>query len=212
MSRSERLLERHAEAIAAAMSRPLLVAMTDGTVPPSVFARYLALEEGFVVTAGHLVALLLESGPDAESRPHLERALQDLRGEQREYFDAATGRGGPREPSRDAPRDALSGYALALVARHGGAAVPVCFAAAETLYAAWCTRAVMMPVARPDAVQRWIDLHATASFAEGAAMWRSMVDRLPPRLIDDALLDAWFSGMLAAENVFHDAAYEGGTE
>ncbi|GAB3597866.1 hypothetical protein [Microbacterium tumbae] len=209
MSRAELLLEEHADDLSVAISRPLLVAMTDGTVPAPVFARYLALEEGFVATAAGLVARLLSSEYDSSTRAHLERILHELRDQQSEYFLAETGRGETRSAASAAPDDPLSRYALGLVARYGDDAVPVCLAAAETLYSGWCTRAAAVPTARPPAVQTWIELHSTASFAEGAAFWLSMVDRLPPDDPDDVLLSAWFSGMLAAENAFHDAAYEG---
>ncbi|MDQ1136257.1 thiaminase/transcriptional activator TenA [Microbacterium sp. SORGH_AS 1204] len=206
MTRSTRLLERQADAVAASAAHPLLVAMTDGTVPASVFSRYLALEGRFVETAAVLVERLLEDGPDPADEARLEVLLTHLRGDQRAYFDRAAG----LTAVIDEGPDALTAHVLEVVSHFGTAAIPVCFAAAETLYASWCARAAAQSASRPAAVQEWIDLHTTTAFTDGVAAWLAMVDRLPTRTdVDDRQLDQWFSRMLAAEDVFHHSAYRG---
>lgn len=205
MTRSARLLDRHADAIAAASAHPLLGAMTDGTLRPSVFARYLALEGRFVETAGELVDLLIDDGPDAADRSRLEALAHDLRGAQRAYFDRLAG----HAADVDGTADVLSTHVRGAASRHGTAVIPVCFAAAETLYARWCTEAAETPAHRAAEIQEWIDMHASADFAAGVASWYAMVDRLPQGEVDDPTLDLWFTEMLTAENAFHDSAYPG---
>ncbi|WP_159500608.1 transcriptional regulator [Microbacterium sp. 18062] len=206
MTRSSSLLERCAAALALAADHPLLRAMSDGTVPPAVFARYLVLEEGFVDTAARLVEVVAVAETDAAAARRLAETRADLEGAQRAHLAAARAGTASVLGAPPAAHDVLSRHTLALADAHGAPAVTVCLAAAETLYARWCAAAAARDAIRPAALQGWIDLHATARFAEQAAFWRSLVDRIPEDEVGDAELDAWFAGMLAAENAFHAAA------
>lgn len=200
MSRSDALLARCDDDLAVAAARPLLRAMADGDVESAVFARYLELEAGFVGTAADLVERVREAEADAGVRKRLRMIHDDLTGPQQGYF-AAKGVG------RDAG-SVLSDYALSLAATAGVPAIAVCFAAAETLYLTWASAASAHALPRAVPLQQWIDMHATPAFSAQAAFWRSLVDRIPETFVSDRMLDDWFRGMLAAENAFHDSAYQ----
>lgn len=204
MTRSAGLLARCAEDLAAAAGRPLLCAMAEGTVTDAVFSRYLAIEGRFVGTAVRLVEMVLADEADPGARVELTRIHADLVGPQTRYFTDLADRTAPGPDGCDP----LSEYALGLADRHGASAVAVCLSAAETLYASWCSEASARDIVRAEAVQQWIDLHATTAFGAQAAFWRSLVDRIPIAEADDATLDDWFAGMLAAENAFHDLPLE----
>lgn len=200
MSRSDALLARCDDDLAAAAARPLLRAMADGSVEPVVFARYLELEGGFVGAAADLVERAREAEAEAALQERLRMIHDDLTGPQQGYF-AAEGVG------RDTG-SVLSDYALSLADAHGVPAIAVCFAAAETLYLRWATTASVLDLPREPRLQRWIDMHATAEFAAQAAFWQELVDRIPASEVSDRMLDDWFRGMLVAENAFHDSAYQ----
>jgi thiaminase/transcriptional activator TenA len=200
MSRSDALLARCDDDLAAASACPLLGSMADGGVEPAVFARYLELEAGFVRTAAELVERAFEEESDAAVRERLQMIHDDLTGPQHRYF----AEGGV---ARDA-ESVLSTFTRSLAAAHHVPAIVVCFAAAETLYLRWASAASVRGLPREPALQRWIDMHATPEFAAQAVFWQSLIDRIPETVVSDRMLDDWFRGMLAAENAFHDSAYQ----
>lgn len=203
MTRSEEMLVRCGSELSAAVHHPLLRDMTAGRISTGAFLRYAALEAGFVETARRLAERARDVEEDAGVHAVLEGIVTDLAGPQGDYFRMLL----DEDPAARRQTDPLTAYVETLAESHGAAAIAVCFAAAETLYATWCAAAARRMRARPQAVQVWIDMHATSTFAAQAAFWRSLIDRLPAD-IDDATLDAWFIGALAAEDRFHDAAYQ----
>ncbi|MDN3310182.1 hypothetical protein QWJ90_04505 [Microbacterium oryzae] len=194
--------------LASATRHPLLRAMTRGRVTTGEFQRYAELESTFVTTALGLAERARDEERDPAVRRRLDDIVADLAGPQHDYFRRLAEDGVAAPIAGPRTTDPLTAYVTALAVSHGAPAIAVCFAAAETLYAIWCAAAARRPRPRPQAVQAWIDMHATVEFAAQAQFWRSLVDRLPIGEVDDATLDAWFLGALEAENRFHDAAYE----
>jgi thiaminase/transcriptional activator TenA len=207
MSRSAALTERHAAALDVAARHPLLAAMTDGSVSPAVFARYLTFEGVFVRTAARTAGYLVWQAPAWDDAARHAQTLAGLVGEQAAYF-TATG--------ADASIDVLAAdpgplgrHVASAVAEGGYGAAVSCFAAAETLYENWCRSAAATAPPRAIDVQRWISLHTSPGFVAGARFLRSCIDKIPSSELPDAELDRWFGGMLAAENDFHSLPMAG---
>lgn len=207
--RSDRLLESSREALERSARARFVAEATDGTIAADAFARYLAIEERFVRTAARVAGYSLWAQPDWETAEKHARTVADLVGPQLDYFRAVRGRW-PADAGlvNDAVEASapLSAYVLELTGREGYWAAVTCMFAAESLYARWCAAAMSTTAARSTDLEAWIALHTEAAFVEQVEMLASLVDTMPAT-IDDERAAAWFGGMLAAEDVFHDAAY-----
>ncbi|MCZ2837872.1 TenA family protein [Modestobacter sp. VKM Ac-2985] len=207
-SRSARLVERHAGLLDRACDVRFVREATAGTLPAPDFARYLLVEEAFVLTAARVLGRVVwESDGWAELLPSA-RSLTNLVTEQRDYFAGLR----HRWPVEDAPATlaraaVLSEVVLRQVTEAGRPAALAGMLAAETMYARWCTAAAAQPADRHPDLQAWIELHAEPAFLGQVAALRDDVDALPPELADDTALDRWFVAVLEAEIAFHDAVH-----
>ncbi|MCO7219109.1 TenA family protein [Klenkia sp. PcliD-1-E] len=208
MSRAAALLERQAEALDAACDIPFVRQVTEGTLADEALARYLLVEEAFVLTASRVLGRVVWESPTwDELLPHA-RSLTNLVTDQRDYFAGLRGRH-PVDPadvdgvlSRGA---VLADVVLAQVADGGRAAAVVGMYAAETMYARWCTAAAAVDVPRDPDLQAWVQLHAEPAFLGQVDALRDDVDRIGPE-VPDADLDRWYSAVLDAEAQFHAVA------
>ncbi|MFC3999345.1 TenA family protein [Nocardiopsis sediminis] len=208
-SRSGRLLAATAGDLDRAAGVRLLADLSAGRVDPVAYARYLLIEEGFVHTAARVLGAAVWHAPGWEATVGHARSLHGLVTEQRDYFARARADWPVRadlSPEARHEAGALSRYVLAGAAEHGYPAIVVAMFAAEQLYLTWCSAAAARDVARPAMVQDWIELHARPPFTDQVAFLRAEVDALPAE-IPDATVRAWFTGMLEAENRFHDAVH-----
>ncbi|OZD62131.1 transcriptional regulator [Rhodococcus sp. 05-340-1] len=206
MSRSIELTARQHPNLAAAQDVRLITDSIDGSLRDEDFRRYLVIEEAFVLTAVRILGLVVAESESLNDATDHVVSLSNLVGEQREYF------AGLREQF---PYDgdvheliesssALSNYALGLARRDGRAAALVAMFAAETLYLSWCRAALDTSVDREPALQEWIEMHTRPAFVAQVDALAREVDAMDG--VDDATLDEWFAGMLAAETEFHDSA------
>lgn len=209
-SRSAALVERNAPALDRACGIRFVRQATDGTISADDLARYLLVEEAFVLTASRVLGRVVwESTGWDDLLPHA-RSLTNLVTEQRDYFAGLRGRWPvPDGTGEVALRRAgvLSDVVLRQVAEGGRAAAVTGMLAAETMYARWCTAAAGTPADRHPDLQAWIDLHAEPAFLAQVGALRADVDALDPAEVDDALLDRWFGAVLEAEVAFHDAVH-----
>jgi len=206
--RSTALVQRHEELLARACSVRFVREATDGTLPAADFARYLLVEEAFVLTASRVLGRVVwESTTWADLLPSAQ-SLTNLVTEQRDYFAGLRGRW-PTEDGEAALTRAgvLSDVVLRQVAEAGRPAALAGMLAAETLYARWCTVAAATTVHRDPDLQAWIDLHAQPPFTDQVEALRTDVDGLDPAAVPDADLDRWYADVLAAEIGFHDAVH-----
>ncbi len=218
-SRSAHLIEACREHLDRSMTARFVNEARTGTLSNEHFARYLAIEEGFVQTAVRVHAYSLYKEPDWAVVTQHAASIGDLLGEQLDYFERTRAQYGDSAINiRRAVKNSegLSRYVLEVIESHGYAGAIVSMFAAETLYSQWCaTTAAERTLNQHDGVDAWIALHATPAFAQQAAKLASMVDRLPAQInrssrdggASDAQLAAWFTGMLASEDTFHDSIY-----
>lgn len=206
-ARSAALLDRHAALLAQACAIPFVRDATDGTLADADFARYLVIEEAFVLTASRVLGRVVwESTGWADLLPHA-RSLTNLVTEQRDYFARLRDRWPATDGEAALRRSAvLSEVVLGQVAEGGRAAAVTGMLAAETMYARWCTAAAAVPAPRHPDLQAWIGLHTEPAFLAQVDALRADVDALDPAAVPDARLDGWFAGVLRAEITFHVAA------
>lgn len=207
-SRSAALVDRNAALLDRACGIRFVREATDGSLSGDDLARYLLVEEAFVLTASRVLGRVVwESTTWADLLPSA-RSLTNLVTEQRDYFAAVRDRhpvtGGPAALAR---AQVLSDVVLQQVAEGGRPAALTGMLAAETMYARWCTGAAARPVPRDPDLQAWVELHAQPAFLGQVAALRSDVDALDPGTVDDASLDRWFAAVLEAEIGFHDAVH-----
>lgn len=209
--RAAALVRRQAAALDAAGGCRFVREATGGTLSDDDFARYLLVEEAFVLTASRVLGRVVwESTTWDDLLPHA-RSLTNLVTEQRDYFSALRGRWTvPPAVAEEvlARASVLADAVLGQVAEGGRAAAVTGMLAAETMYARWCTAAAATPAAgrQPD-LQAWIDLHAEPAFLAQVAALETEVDGLDPARVGDDELDRWFTSVLAAEIAFHDAVH-----
>lgn len=179
----------------------------DGTLSDTSLARYLLVEEAFVLTASRVTGLLVWDSKTWDDIERFAASLEHLVREQREWFHVRR----PAWPvvGQDAARSlerasVLSRTVLQQVRTHGRPAAVVGMFAAETLYSQWCAAAVKTRVRRQPDLQDWIELHVTPAFLRGLETLTADVDALPPQ-VTDAQLDQWFTTVLTAEDAFHDS-------
>lgn len=208
-SRSAALVARCDDDLRRSASVRLITELTDGTVEAETFGRYLVAEHDFVRTAARLAGYCLWQQPDWPLAARHAATVADLVGPQEDYFAGLRA----EWPVDDAAAAAVLADASVLrttvtvaLAEGGYPAVVASLAAAETLYLRWCTAAASASVARPAAVQRWIDLHVDPAFAAQVAFLHELLDDLPAP-VTDAELDRWFRAMLVAEDAFHASPY-----
>lgn len=208
MSRSAELIARQQRNLDAAQRVPFIVESIDGTLRDDHFRRYLVIEEAFVLTAVRILGLVVAESESLDDATDHVASLSNLVGEQREYF------AGLREqfPYHGDTHElierssVLSDYALGLARRDGRAAALVAMFAAETLYLSWCRAALDTSADREPALQEWIEMHTRPAFVAQVDALTREVDAM--NAVDDARLDEWFAGMLAAENEFHNSAMD----
>jgi thiaminase (transcriptional activator TenA) len=208
VSRSAALVERHAALLDRACGIRFVREATDGSLADADFARYLLVEEAFVLTASRVLGRVVWESPTwAELLPSA-RSLTNLVTEQRDYFAGLRHRWPvPDGAAVLARAAALSDVVLQQVGDAGRPAALAGMLAAETMYARWCTAAAAVPAGRHPDLQAWIDLHAEPAFLGQVTALRADVDALDPALVPDDALDRWFGAVLEAEIVFHDAVH-----
>ncbi|MGW1681982.1 TenA family protein [Saccharopolyspora sp. NPDC002376] len=206
MTRSARLVEAGAQALAEALDVRFIREVSDGTIGEEAYANYLQIEESFVASACRLHGIAVWRAPSWAATQRHARALHGLTTEQTEYFQTA------RESWPVAARideaalsraNQLSTFALAAAEAGGYAAVVTAMFAAEHLYRTWCARAVAPPAGL---IADWVALHARAPFTTQVDALAAEIDDLP-RTVPDEQLHDWFTGMLRAEVQFHDSIY-----
>jgi thiaminase (transcriptional activator TenA) len=207
--RAVALVARHADLLDEACGIRFVREAVDGTLADGDFARYLVVEEAFVLTAARVLGRVVwESTGWDDLLPHAD-SLTNLVTDQRDYFAGLRGRW-PVDPASAAAalRDSavLSEVVLAQADAGGRAAAVAGMFAAETMYARWCATAAATPADRSPDLQAWIDLHTDASFLAQVDALGADIDRLDPAAITDEDLDRWFTGVLSAEITFHEAA------
>jgi thiaminase/transcriptional activator TenA len=207
-TRSAALIERHRHLLDEACAIRFVREATDGTLADADFARYLLVEEAFVLTASRVLGRVVwESTTWADLLPSAQ-SLTNLVTEQRDYFAGLRGRWPVEDGAETLARAAaLSDTVLGQVADGGRPAALTGMLAAETMYARWCTAAAAGPARRGPDLQAWIDLHAEPPFLEQVEALRRDVDALHPAQVSDARLDEWFTAVLRAEIGFHDAVH-----
>jgi len=207
MRRSQRLLETCSGALDRALDLRFIREVHTGVIGEREYAGYLRIEEDFVETAARLHGLAVWDAPDRAALEHNAAAVHALTTEQTGYFREARA-AWPVQPNLSGAAleqaGRLSGFALQAAREGGYAAVMTILFAAETLYLTWCTRAHNEGSPPPGPIADWVALHARDPFRAGVEALAAQVDRLEP---PDLTLTAWFTGMLQAEMVFHDALY-----
>lgn len=213
MSRAAALLERHAAALDGACTIPFVRQVAEGTLSDGDLARYLLVEEAFVLTASRVLGRVVwESTTWDELLPHAT-SLTNLVTDQRDYFAGLRGRWPVAEaevPRVLARARVLDDTVLAQVEEGGRAAAVVGMYAAETMYARWCGAVVEVAAPRRPDLQAWVQLHAEPAFLAQVDALRADVDALDPAAATDADLDRWYAAVLAAEVEFHAAAMTSG--
>lgn len=208
-TRSARLLERQADRLQRSREVPFVTECTAGTIAPETFARYVMIEEAFVITAARVAGFMVYSHDEWDGIGRHATTLHSLMTKQRAYFAELRGRWPVDERATevlDASR-VLSDYVLDLVAAAGVPGATVAMFGAETLYQSWCARAVELGHEREPDLQAWLDLHVLDTFSAQVATLAGEIDAMDPRLVPDEQLDAWYVGMLDAEDAFHASLY-----
>lgn len=211
-ARSAALVARGEAALARSCRVRFIGEATAGTLADDAFALYLLVEEAFVLTASRAAGFLVSTHSTWAALMPQATTLWNLVTTQREYFAALRERW-PAPPGAERVEQqaqALSGYVLDRMRLDGAPGVVTAMFAAETLYLRWCTPAAAAEADRAPDLQAWIDLHTSAAFGAQVAALAAEVDALDEGAVTDADLDRWFTGMLAAEDVFHDAVYHAG--
>jgi thiaminase/transcriptional activator TenA len=207
-SRSAALVDRNVALLDRACGIRFVREATEGTLGAGDLARYLLVEEAFVLTASRVLGRVVwESTTWSDLLPSA-RSLTNLVTEQRDYFAGVRERhpatGGEAALAR---AQVLSDVVLQQVADGGRPAALTGMLAAETMYARWCTAAAAQPATRDPDLQAWVQLHAEPVFLGQVDALRRDVDVLDPGAVDDADLDRWFTAVLEAEIAFHDAVH-----
>lgn len=208
LSRSAGLLRRRAGALEAACAIPFVQQVTDGSLAEDALARYLLVEEAFVLTASRVLGRVVWESPTWEELLPHARSLTNLVTDQRDYFAGLRGRHPVPAAEAEGVLDragVLADVVLAQVAEGGRAAAVVGMYAAETMYARWCTAAAAVDAPRDPDLQAWVQLHAEPAFLGQVDALRDDVDRIGPEVPDDDL-DRWYAAVLAAEAEFHAVA------
>ncbi|OZC57517.1 transcriptional regulator [Rhodococcus sp. 06-621-2] len=207
MSRSVDLVDRQRDNLAQSRCVEFIVRSIDGSLSDVGFRKYLVIEEAFVLTAVQILGLVVSESESLDDAFDHVVSLSNLVGEQRRYF---------ADLRSEFPYDgdvgalvmrssALTTYALGLAREHGRTAALVGMFAAETLYLSWCREAMAVDVTREPALAHWIAMHTEPAFVGQVEALAVEVDAIPENITDDTL-DTWFSGMLSAEDSFHQAA------
>ncbi|WP_206489556.1 TenA family protein [Rhodococcus sp. KRD162] len=204
MSRSTELIARQQHNLDAARSVRFVTDSIDGTLSEDHFRRYLVIEEAFVLTAVRILGLVVAESESLDEATDHVMSLSNLVGEQRTYFAGLRAQFPYDGDAQTLIQNSsvLSNYALGLARREGRAAALVAMFAAETLYLSWCRTALDNSVDREPALQEWIEMHTRPAFVAQVDALAREVDLMDG--VDDATLDEWFAGMLAAENDFHN--------
>ena len=183
-------------------------------IDDAVFARYLGIEYGFVDCAAAALGYAVGKAPSFRERRHLSLGLHGLVTDQEQFFVRAFERlGTPVNPRTALPPSALSAplhdLVLGVARAEGYEEILACTLAAEWMYLTWCSRANATPSSRV-AIRDWVALHAGGAFAEQVAWVRSEIDARAPSASPErqAHLCELFERTLAAEVLFHDAAFE----
>jgi thiaminase (transcriptional activator TenA) len=208
--RSAALVERGSALLDEACGIRFVREATDGTLADADFARYLMIEEAFVLTATRMLGRVVWESTDWDTLLPHARSLTNLVTEQRDYFAGLRGRWPvPADSAADVLRRSavLSDVVLEQVAAGGRAAAVTGMLAAETMYGRWCVTAAAVPAARKPDLQAWIDLHTEPAFLAQIDALRADVDGIDPAAVPDAQLDGWFTAVLRAEITFHATAY-----
>lgn len=207
MTRSTSLVDRQQRALTESRQVRFIANSIEGTLSSSDFRRYLVIEEAFVLTAVRILGVVVAESESLDDAFDHVISMSNLVGEQREYFAALRTRF-PYDGDVAAlveSSSVLSSYALGLAREHGRSAALVGMFAAESLYLSWCREAMAVDADREPALQEWIEMHTRPAFVAQVEALAREVDAMPDS-VSDAELDRWFSGMLTAENEFHDAA------
>jgi thiaminase/transcriptional activator TenA len=190
-----------------------MIEIADGSIATDVYARYLRNEEEFVWTAARVYGACMWETSNKAHILRFSQSASNLTGAQSDYFRAVLSRW-PLPPGSvvSASEAAVLSRCVLENVRAGGMAAAVTgMLAAETLYSEWCARAVSLPgVERAADIQAWLEMHTADIFLADRDALAALVDLIPTE-ISDAQLDAWFSRVLEAEDVFHDASYIGET-
>jgi thiaminase/transcriptional activator TenA len=183
------------------------------TVEDGVFRRYLRVEYGFVDCAARVLGYAVAKAPSFAERTRLAFGLHGLVTDQQDYFRTAFEAAGiPPDQRAAVPPDArskpLHDVFLEAAEKHGYEEILACILAAEWMYLTWCSDADRTPSRRKH-LRDWVGLHAGGAFAEHVAWVRGELDRRGPLLpaARRAALHRLFESALAAEILFHDAAY-----
>ncbi|TQN44199.1 thiaminase/transcriptional activator TenA [Blastococcus colisei] len=212
--RSAALVARQAAALDDACGCRFVREATEGELSDGDFARYLVIEEAFVLTAARVLGRVVWESPSwGTLLPHA-RSLTNLVTDQRDYFAALRDRWPVDAVDAAATQvraRSLSDVVLTQVAADGRPAAVTGMLAAETMYARWCTAAAgaaadAVTRRHPD-LQAWIDLHTGPDFLAQVNALSDDVDALDPDEVTDEDLDRWFRSVLRAEIEFHDAVH-----
>lgn len=208
-TRSEQLLERNAERLERSCRVRFVTEWSDGSVLPETVARYLMIEEAFVLSAARFAGFLVYSHLDWDGVERHATTLHSLITKQRAYFDELRERWPVDEKADDvlASSSVLARFVLERIATDGAPGAIVSMFAAESLYIRWCRTAAATPQPRHEDVQTWIELHLEDTFAAQIRTLAAEVDDLDPIAVPDASLDEWFTGMADAEDAFHASVY-----
>lgn len=203
------LLERQADRLEASRQVRFVRECTEGTIAPETFARYVLIKEAFVVTAARVAGFMVYAHDEWDGIGRHATTLHSLMTKQRAYFAELRGRWPVDERSEEVLEASrvLSDYVLHLVAHSGVPGATVAMFGAETLYQSWCRRAVELGHEREPDLQAWLDLHLLDSFSAQVATLAAEIDALDPAVVPDDQLDAWYTGMLDAEDAFHASLY-----
>jgi thiaminase/transcriptional activator TenA len=208
--RAAALVRRQAAALEAACAIPFVRQVTDGSLDDDALARYLLVEESFVLTASRVLGRVVWESPTWEALLPHARSLTNLVTVQREYFAGLRGRfpvDAAEAPGVLARAAVLTDVVLAQVAEGGRPAAVVGMYAAETMYARWCTAAAAVTAPRQPDLEAWVQLHAEPAFLAQVDALGEDVDRIGPE-VPDVDLDRWCSAVLEAEAAFHAVAVD----
>ncbi len=177
------------------------------TVTDAVYERYLRIECEFVDRAAIVLGLAVAKAPSFAERTRLAHGLYGLVTEQQDYFrDAFRALGSDCQPTREGA-EALHEVFSRTAEQGSFLDIMVCMLAAEWMYFTWCTAADATPSARAS-IQDWVAMHAGGGFTRHVEWLRSWIDAHAPASAGRREeLAALFRSTLAAEIVFHDAAY-----
>ena len=198
----------------AALGHRFFHEVVSDTLEDRVFARYLRIEYGFVDTAASAMGYAVGKAPGFRERRHLGLNLHALVTDQEQYFvDAFERIGAPSDQRTGLPKHGLAAplhdLFLETAKLEAYEEILACMLGAEWMYLTWCSQAHLTPSHRPE-LRDWVALHAGGRFAEGVEWIRAEIDARGPALsaTRQARLHVLFERALAAEIVFHSAAYD----